>query len=182
MSTAAAGKTSLKQSPQFRWACIIASALMILIGCTAPPPAGLERVGWQMLMLAVAAIILFISEAIPMIVICMMIIFTMKYMGVMSFKEIQQNAGSSSVFFIMAGFGLGAALQNTNLAAILLRAIYRSGKGSSAKMVSAALWMSALISVFVSNGTAQVVTMAVVLSIIDAVGIKEAGPAGLPAR
>lgn len=87
-----------------------------------------------MLAIAIAAMALFISEATPLPITCMMIIFTMKYTGVVPWKTIQQTACSSTIFFCMAGFGLGAALQNTNLAAI--------------------------ISIFVSDGAAQIVTLA----------------------
>lgn len=168
-------KTGIKQKFAFKWSFILLAAIVVAIGILTSPPEGLSVEGWRMLCIVVAAVILFISEATPMPVTCMMIIVTMKYANVMSFKAIQQSACSSTVFFCMAGFGIGAALQNTNLAAILLRALYRLGKGQSRKMISAVVWMSAIISIFVSDGAAQIVTLAVVMGVVKAIGDPEPG-------
>jgi sodium-dependent dicarboxylate transporter 2/3/5 len=128
-----------------------------------------------MLAIVISAIILFISEAMPLAITALMIIFTMKYTGAVSWRVIQQTATSSTVYFMWAGFGIGAALENTNLAAILLRSLYRLGRGDSHKMISAVCWMAAIISIFVSDAAAQVVAIAVVMSVIKAIGNPEPG-------
>lgn len=168
-------KTGIKQSAGFKLTCIALAAAVIIISLLTSPPTDLSVEGWRMLAIVVAAMILFISEATPLAITCLMIVFVMKYTGVVPFKTIQQTAASSTVFFIMAGFGIGAALENTNLASILLRALYRVGKGDSSRIISIVLWMTAIISIFVSNGAAQVVAVAIVLSVIKAIGDPEPG-------
>lgn len=167
--------TGMKQRKGFKVSMIALAALIVAAGLLSAPPAGLSTAGWRMLAIVLAAMTLFISEATPLAITCMMIVFTMKYTKVVSFKEIQQSACSSTVFFCMAGFGIGAALQNTNLAAILLRALYRLGKGNSRKIISTVVWLAAIISIFVSDGAAQIVTLAVITGVIKAIGDPEPG-------
>lgn len=159
--------------------CIVITVILVLSSLVIAPPEGLAPEGWTMLAIVIGAMILFISEAIPLAATCFMIIVAMKYTGVMPWKTIQQTACSSTVFFCMAGFGIGAALQNTNLAAILLRALYRLGKGDSRKMISAVCWLSAIISIFVSDGAAQIVVLAVVTGVVKAFGDPEPGTSRL---
>ena len=169
----------LKRKPAFKWACIAAAALLIVASLFIAPPDGLSNEGWTMLAIVIGTVILLISEAMPMAAACFMIIVAMKYTGVMGWKAIQQSACSSAVFFCMAGFGIGAALQNTNLAAILLKFLYNLGKGDARKMIGAVCWMSAIISVFVSDGAAQIVVLAVVTGVVRAFGDPEPGTSRL---
>lgn len=171
--------SELKKKPAFKLGCILAAALFVTGSLMLTPPEGLAREGFIMLAIVIGAMILFISEAMPLAATCFMIIVVMKYTGVMAWKAIQQSACSSTVFFCMAGFGIGAALQNTNLAAILLRALYRLGKGDSGKMISAVCWLAAIISVFVSDGAAQIVVLAVVTGVVKAFGDPEPGTSRL---
>lgn len=169
----------LKKNPAFQLGCIALAAFLVLGSLVVAAPEGLSPEGWTMLAIVLGAMILFISEAVPLAATCFLIIVAMKYTGVMSWKAIQQSACSSTVFFCMAGFGIGAALQNTNLAAILLRALYRLGKGDSGKMIGAVCWLAAIISIFVSDGAAQIVVLAVVTGVVKAFGDPEPGTSRL---
>ena len=177
--TQAQTKTSIKKNPVFRLAMIALAAVILAVFMNTTPPEGLAREGWIMLAIVIGAVILLISEAMPMAATCFLIIVTMKYTKVMKWKEIQQAACSSTVFFCMAGFGIGAALQNTNLAAIILRGLYRLSKGNSRRMISSVLWLSAIISVFVSDGAAQIVVLAIVTAVVHALGDPEPGTSRL---
>lgn len=171
----------LKKKPAFKLSCVAVAALLVILSLFVAPPAGLAREGWIMLAIVCGTVILLITEAMPMAATCFMIVVTMKYTGVVPWKTIQQTACSSTVFFCMAGFGIGAALQNTNLAAILLKFLYNLSNGDSKKMISAVLWMAAIISIFVSDGAAQIVVLAVVTGVIEAFGNPEPGTSRLAA-
>lgn len=173
--------SELKKKPAFKLGCILVAALLVFGSLMIAPPEGLSAEGWTMLAIVVGAMILFISEAMPLAATCFIIVVTMKYTGVVAWKTIQQTACSSTVFFCMAGFGIGAALQNTNLAAILLRWLYNLGKGDSRKMISAVCWLAAIVSIFVSDGAAQIVVLAVVTSVLAALGNPEPGTSRLAA-
>lgn len=173
--------SELKKKPAFKLGCILVAALLVIGSLMIAPPEGLSPEGWTMLAIVVGAMILFISEAMPLAATCFIIVVAMKYTGVVAWKTIQQTACSSTVFFCMAGFGIGAALQNTNLAAILLRWLYNLGKGDSRKMISAVCWLAAIVSIFVSDGAAQIVVLAVVTSVLKALGDPEPGTSRLAA-
>ena len=172
-------KTSIKKNKSFKVSMILLAAAVFAGSLLTAPPQGLSPDGWHMLALVTSAMIMFISEAIPLAGTCFLIIVCMKYSGALSWKAIQQSACSSTVFFCMAGFGIGAALQKTNLAAILLRFLYRLGSGSSRKMISAVVWLAAIISIFVSDGAAQIVVLAVVTNVVVALGDPEPGTSRL---
>ncbi len=172
-------KTGIKNSVAFKIGTIILCALILLISLITPPPAGLEVVGWRTLAVLLVTIILFISEVLPNIAVCFLIIAMLKYMGINSIKNIVSSAASTTIFFSMCGMGIGAALKNTNLAAILLKYLFRIAKGDSRKMIIATTWLTAIISIFVSDGAAQIVVIAVVSSVIASLGNPEPGTSRL---
>ena len=103
-------KKSIKQNPVFKVVCILIAVCIVLLGCATTPLEGLTVEGWRMIWIVVAAIVLFISESLPLVCTCMMIIFAMKYTGAATMSDITKSAASTTTFFIMAGFGLGAAI------------------------------------------------------------------------
>ena len=172
-------KTSVKQSTGFRFGIIALCAVIIISFCMTTPPEGLEVAGWRMLAILLVVIILFISEALPPVAICFAIIALMKYLGVDTFSNIAKNACSSTMFFSMAGMGIGAALKTTNLAAIILRGLFKVAKNDTKRMISAVIWLTAIISIFVSDGAAQITVIAATAGIITALGDPEPGTSRL---
>jgi di/tricarboxylate transporter len=79
------------------------------------------------------------------------------------------------MFFSMAGMGIGAALKTTNLAAIILRSLFKVAKNDCKRMIKAVIWLTSIISIFVSDGAAQITVLAVVASIVLALGDPEPG-------
>ena len=172
-------KTSVKQSTGFRFGIIALCVAIVIAFCTTTPPEGLEVAGWRMLAILLVVIILFISEALPPVAICFAIIALMKYLGVDTFSNIAKNACSSTMFFSMAGMGIGAALKTTNLAAIILRGLFKVAKNDTKRMISAVIWLTAIISIFVSDGAAQITVIAATAGIITALGDPEPGTSRL---
>lgn len=172
-------KTSIKQNTSFRVSFLLIAAIIIALGVIVPPPAGLEPAGWRMIMVVLAVVVLFFSEAMPVIAICLMVVVLMKYLNIVSFKTIQQTACSTTVYFLITGFGIGAAMKKTNLAAILLRFLFRMVKGDSRKLIAAMTIMTAIISIIVSNGVAQVVIITLAVSLFSALGDPEPGTSRL---
>ncbi|MGM9662380.1 MAG: SLC13 family permease [Oscillospiraceae bacterium] len=171
----------LKQKREFKLLCVAAALLIIAASYFVAPPSGLEIKGWHMLSIVVAVLLLFISEALPMTAVCFGIIIAMKYTGVATLPEIMKTSASSAFFFCMAGFGLAAALQNTNLVNILLRSMYRASGKDPRRMISVVCLLTAILSVFTANGVAQIVVLSVVTGVIKAFGDPEPGTSRLAA-
>lgn len=176
-----AGKMKSIKLKELKLFFISLSVFLVIGSLFIKPPQGLSRDGFIMLAIIIAMLILFLSEAMPQVAICFFVIIAMKYTGVSSWDAILRTSASSAVFFCMAGFGLGAALQNTNLAPILICKLYRLCGGDSGKLISIICWMTAIISVFVANGAAQIVVISLVTTIIKSVGNPEPGKSRMAA-
>lgn len=172
-------KKGLKANPYFKAAVLILSVLILLVFCNTTPPTGLEVVGWRMLGIVIVTLMLFITEVVPTVFTCFMIIIMLALCKIDSINNLCKNACTSTLFFILAGFGLGGALRNTNLSAIIFRALWRTAKGNSKKLISACILLSAIISVFIADSAAQVVALAVLTAVLAAIGDPEPGTSRL---
>lgn len=165
----------VKETIAFRLICILLSAAVVAVSFFLTPPSGLSPEGFRMLAIVMGAMILFISEALPITAVCFAIIVTMKYTGVATMPVIIRSAASSAVFFCIASFGLAAALQNTNLDTLLLRMLYRLSHGDPRRMISVICCLGTMISAFVNNGVAQIVLISIAASVLKCCGDPEPG-------
>ena len=172
-------KGGIKQNFFFKFAVLVLCAVVLLVFVNTAPPEGLEVVGWRMLGIVIVTLILFISEVLPMVCTCFLLIVMMAMCGIDPLSNLCKNACTSTLFFVMAGFGLGGALRNTNISAIIFRALWRMTKGNSKKLIGAVLLLSAIVSVFIADSAAQVVTVAIVSAVIGALGDPEPGTSRL---
>lgn len=179
MSSTKAAKKGIKANPIFKIAVLIICAAILIAFMNSTPPEGLEQKGWNMLGIMIVTLILFITEVLPTVCTCFLLI-VMMYLGkIDSLNNLMKNACTSTLFFCMAGFGIGGALKNTNISAIIFRALWRLTKGSSKKLISAVIWLAAIVSVFIADSAAQVVTIAIVTAVIAALGDPEPGTSRL---
>ncbi len=172
-------KKGLKANPYFKAAILILSILVLVVFCNTTPAEGLEVVGWRMLGVVIVTLMLFISEAVPTVFTCFMLIVMMAVCKIDSINNLCKNACTSTLFFVMAGFGIGGALKNTNLSAIVFRSLWKMAKGDSKKLISACILLSAIISVFIADSAAQVVAVAIITSVVVALGDPEPGTSRL---
>ena len=61
---------NLKKNPAFKMGCIVITVILVLSSLVIAPPEGLAPEGWTMLAIVIGAMILFISEAIPLAATC----------------------------------------------------------------------------------------------------------------
>lgn len=164
-----------KKNKCFKLICIFGAVFAVLAPFFLPAPDGLSAEGWKMLGIIIMAMILFISEALPLSAVCFSIIIALKYTGVLKMTDIIAHSGSTAIFFCIAAFGIAAALQNTNLNTLILQGMYKLGKGNTRRMVSVLCCLSAALSIFCANGVAQIVLISIALGILRAIGNPEPG-------
>ncbi len=172
-------KGGIKANPIFKIVVLVLCAVILLSFVNSTPPEGLEAKGWSMLGVMIVTLILFISEVLPMVCTCFLLIVMMTLTGVESLNGLMKNACTGTLFFCMAGFGIGGALKNTNISAIIFKALWKLTKGSSKKLISAIIMLTALVSVFIADSAAQVVVIAIVTAVISAIGEPEPGTSRL---
>ena len=156
-------------------ATLIVVAILIIVALTVAPPAGLEPAGWSCLILVVCAFLLWLTGALPIPITCLLLIAGFYYLKVMTTKEIFAASCSNAVFFLLAGFGIGEALVQTNVAYIILRAIVKWAGRSSKKIIAGFVILTAIISLIVSNGTAAIIVAGIGVTVMTALGNPEPG-------
>jgi len=91
-------------------------ALLVLFASIfVPLPPGLEREGMMMLGIFLMAVILWLTEAIPMAITGLLIILLQPLLGIQDAETVFESFGSSAVFFILASFMIAAAMEKHGL-------------------------------------------------------------------
>lgn len=172
-------KKDIKQSEAFKLVVLLVCAAILLIFQTSAAPEGLEATGWSMLGIMIVTVILFISEALPMVCTCFLLIALMAIFKIDSLSNLMKNACTSTLFFCMTSFGIGGALKNTNIGAIIFRFLWKFTKGKSERLIAVIIILAAVLSVFIADNAAQVVAIAVTTAIIADIGDPEPGTSRL---
>ncbi len=111
----------------------LTSLLIVIASLFLPPPPGLSRDGFIMLAILLMAVILWLTEAIPLAATGLLILALQPLLGIASAQEVFSSFGNRAVFFILASFMLMAAVEkhalHKKMAAHFLRIF-----GSSPKM------------------------------------------------
>ena len=171
----------LKANPVFKAAILALCAVILLVFLKTTPPEGLEVTGWRVLGILIIMLVLFISEVVPMVVVCFLLFVLLVQCKIDSIGNLCKSAATSTLFFVLAGFGIGGALLNTNVATIIFRALWKLAKGNSKKLISVVVIFAAIVSVFIADSAAQVITIAIITAVIAALGDPEPGTSRLAA-
>lgn len=146
--SAADGGASLAK----RALCIGIAIVLIVAAWLGPTPEGLGEAGKMSLALMVAGIFLWVTEPVPVAISGLVIMILMPAFGILEY-----NAGvwagfvSSVIFFIMASFGITAALLKTKVPTKIVFALMRLTKGNSRATVLAFMVAAAILSFFISD-------------------------------
>lgn len=134
-------------------------------------PAGLSLPAWRMLMVALAAALLWMTEAVPLGITSLMIILSVAMLDILPL-----GAGLALVFHpvsavVFAGFCLATALQKYGLdrrlsLALLLRMGQRTDRAVLGMMLA-----TCLLSTMISNTAATAVMMVIALGVLRTAGV-----------
>ena len=91
------------------------SLFIVILTIVVPTPDGLSRDGLIMFGILFMAVILWITEAIPLAATGLLIIALQPLLGIVDSKEVFSNFGNKAVFFILASFMLAAAAEKFGL-------------------------------------------------------------------
>lgn len=149
---------------------LIAVAIIILAGIFIEPPEGLDVPAFRCLCIVVSAFILWLTEALPVAITCILLIPAFALLGVLAPTDIYASAASSGLFFLLAGFGLGAAILKTNFAYILLRFAMKIANGDSKKIISGFVIMTGIVSMLVNNAASVLCFLGLAVAIVKAIG------------
>ena len=148
---------------------ILLLAVLFLLGSLATP-VGLPEPAWHMLLVAMAAGLLWMSELLPMGITSLVVIFILSVLDILPLRE-----GLALIFhpvsaIVFAGFCLAASLQKYGLDRRLsLSLILRMGKGAS-RTVLGMMVATALLSMIISNSASTAIMVAMAMGLLKTAG------------
>ncbi len=145
------------------------AAVLILIGMYfVPETASLTTAGIRTIGMVLAFLVVLITEALPLTIICWTFLGLMPLLGASpSFSAALSGFSNQVVFFILASFGIAAGFTHIPLSKrILIKLLKMFGKNVSS-MLFAIMLCSALVSSVVSNVPTCAIFMAIALSFLD---------------
>jgi sodium-dependent dicarboxylate transporter 2/3/5 len=145
----------------------ILSVLIIVISLFLTPTDAITQVGWRTIGLLAAFLIMLVSEALPVIVVSLLLCALMPLLGVTkNFGQALSGYAEPIVFFTLASFGIAAALTNIPLSKRILRQLLRKFGGSIEQVLLAMMISCALLSSIVSNVPTCAIFMALSLDFL----------------
>lgn len=157
-------RTDKGTPPVARRLVLIALTLgIVVVGMLIPTPQGLSEPGKMALVLMVAGIFAWVTEPVPVAVSGLVIMVLLPAFGILPYLNATDAATgtttigvwgsfiSNVIFFILASFGITAALLKTKVPAKLVFALLRLTKGSARATVAAFMVSAALLSCLISD-------------------------------
>ena len=146
-----------------RIALIVAAAAIVCIAHFIPCPEGLTYAGKMAIGLMVAGIVLWVTEPVPMAISGLVIMVMVPMFGISPYNNatdaatgamtlgIWANFISNVIFFILASFGITAALLKTKIPTKIVFALLRLTRGNARATIGAFMAAAALLSLFISD-------------------------------
>lgn len=131
-----------------------------------PVPAGLSQQGMTVLVITMVATIYFITEAVPLPTVALMIaVFQVLLLGIPS-KEVARSFMSDSVFFIMGSLMLAVAIVKQNLDRRIALFILNLTGPKIGRIVFGVITVSALIASFIGEHTVAAMMLPVGITLV----------------
>lgn len=146
---------------------VVGAALFLAVLIT-PPPADLPLAGWRTLALALTMAIWWTTEALPVGVTALMPVIGLPLAGVSGLDAAAAPYANPLVFLFLGGFLLAAGVQRWGLHRRLAALALRAFGDSPRRLVLGIMAAGALLSMWISNTSAVVLMLPVVLSLIAA--------------
>lgn len=166
----------IKPSPRSRFAVsgIVASVAVALIVLVLPTPAGLSVEGQRMAALFAVALILFVTEAIPIAVTSVLVLMLQPVMGVTANIRDAFNSWMSPVFFfVLVMFVIAQAVSVTGLARRFALWLLSLAGNDSRRVIMVFVIGTGLMSLIMSDVPACAIFMAIGLGIINKLGLEQ---------
>ncbi len=143
------------------------------------PESSLSYQGRVSLGVMAALICLVISEALPLIIVAVLLMMATFSLGILTYDETWKAFGNYIIFLVIAMFGLCAALTKTSLPQRIIGAIVKWSGTDSRKLVLGFALATSVTSAFMSNITACLIYMSLALSLLVANGSNRPGESAL---
>lgn len=148
------------------------AVIIVIITQVIGLPEGVSREGLSALGIFLAAIVLWITESLPMCVttfVCMAII---PYFGIMDLNTVLGSFGGSAFFFVIATFAITQAIAKTTIPLRISCKLLELSKGNSARLIIGFMFACAITSSIMSNLSTCILYLSLVMALLKANGCK----------
>lgn len=157
----------------------LVAIVIVIISRLIPLPDGLSREGMTVLGLMVAALVMWVSEAVNMAVTTILVCVMLPFLGCLTPAEMYSSFGSKVFFFMVGTFSITAALASTTIPTRIAGFILRIAGKSPRKLVLGFTLGTALLSSIMSNVPTCALFATLALSILKANGDPKPGTSNL---
>lgn len=130
---------------------LIVAAILIVLSSVLPCPEGLSRAGMQSFGVILAAIVLWVGEAMNMAIVGIFMATLLVFMQVLTPGEMFKGFGGSVFFFMVGTMSITTAMASTSIPTRIAGAIMMWAKKSPVKLVVGFACGTALLSSIMSN-------------------------------
>jgi len=130
---------------------LFAAVFLVFLSRILPLPEGLSREGLTSVVLLVAAIVLWVTEAMDLAITTILIVATLPFFNIMPAGSMFSSFAGSVFFFVLATFGLTAALVTSTIPTRIAGLILRWSGKNSRKLVLGFTLGTAVLSSIMSN-------------------------------
>ena len=139
-----------------RIACILIALGIVVVALALPLPEGLSFPGKMSLTLLVAGIILWVAEPVPFAITGIAIMISLPVFGILPFSASEGTTVwlawvSSVIFFVLASFGLSAALLKTKIPMRIVSFLLKFAKGNEKRVIFSFMAATFVCSMFISD-------------------------------
>ena len=145
-----------------------ALALLVLVGMNFfPTSEALTVAGRNAIGILITMLVLLVSEAIPIPVTCLVLPAFLVLFGCVPMRDAYSGFSNHIMFFVLASFGISAAITKVNLSRRMLIALMNAFGGSVKTLLFAMMVCTALISSIVSNVATTAVFLPMLLDFLN---------------
>lgn len=158
---------------------LVIAAILILLSSVLPCPEGLSRAGMQSFGVILAAIVLWIGEAMNMAVVGIFMAALLVFLQVLTPAEMFKGFGGSVFFFMVGTMSITTAMASTTIPTRIAGAIMMWAKRSPVKLVVGFACGTALLSSIMSNIPTCALFAALGIAVLKANGDPQPGTSNL---
>jgi sodium-dependent dicarboxylate transporter 2/3/5 len=152
----------------FRPTVFILSAVVFITIVYMPTPPGLTVEGQRATAIFFVAILLWVTNALPLMITSLMVVILLPLTNVLSSRDSYSLFGNEAIFFILGAFILASGIMRSGLSTRLALIALRSFGRSSNSLLVGILCLPAFLSFWMSEHAVAAMMFPIVLEVVDA--------------
>lgn len=141
----------MREKASFRIACVAAAVLIVIVTAFIPTPEGLSFEGKMQLGILLGCVVLWISEAIPILATAWLFAASVPIMGIMAPMDTWMAGVSVAMVVCISCFAFALFVQKSSISLRIIALILRWSKNDSNKAIAGMMIATALLSTIIDD-------------------------------